>query len=119
MTITELLKHAAAMDNNEDQEVKGKVDFYPDPPGRSSGTIDAPWGEPGPSDPVSFSTGAAAEAAKDRKALLEKVFTHVEQMRAKETALVHSHFSTRGYESHSPLLKKASPTLAEQVRKLV
>ena len=119
MTITELLKRAAALDTNEDQPTSGDSDFYPDPPGRSSGSIDATWGEPGPSNPVAMSSGVVAEATKDRKGVLEEVFSHVEQMRAKETAALRAQFDARKYESHSPLLKKGSPTLAEQVRKLV
>src|SRR5437016_2578532 len=82
----------------------------------------------GQGDAESFGTGAARQANRNRQELLNRIFDHVDEVRAAERKLVRQEFGSGQApraEPHSPLLQKvgAEPegglTLRERLRKIL
>lgn len=117
-------ENGTTLESNVDQGNDGVNNVYPNPEGRPSGTLSAPWGEKPHPDPFHHSTSVWEQAQEDRPKMLGRLFDVLEPSAAADKKLVSDNFETNTYESHSPLLqKKAShespPTLGERVRSLL
>lgn len=122
-----LAKVADTVPNNEKQTTVGVLDVYKNPPGRSSFSLDAPWGEepaPGHNGHKDVYSDAVFQEAGDvRHGLLKRLFDSLPTAANADKALVRENFAHAGEaHGHSPLLHKtaapAIPTLTDQVRRV-
>jgi len=129
-------KKAEEMENNEDTSTVGSTGLYDEPKDRvnAGGTVDAPWGEAGPTrdghpQPDHHSDGAWEENKTVRNQLLDKAFDSKRLTDVADQKLIAENFEhgkSGDYSSHSVHLQGASvekishprtATLMEQVRK--
>lgn len=116
----ELLKTSAPethLENNLDQTTVGENHLYEQPPGRSSGDTDAPWGEKGPTssqgnpDPQQNSTGAEEGHKDSRQGLINTLFTNKKAIDQAEQAFMSQNFqhvAGGSFSAHSVHLQSKS-----------
>ena len=130
----ELLKQAmermaseeSSLPNDGDKSTVGVNNVYPNPEGRESGNIDAPWGEKPDPRVQPHGSGVESEAADVRKGVLGRVLDGIPQASAADRGLIGRMFRTpasQRHESHSVLLgggneKRSSASLSERVLEL-
>lgn len=111
---------------DESRSTVGTTALYDNPEDRSSGDIDAPWGEPGPDDPSHNSSGVWNKHVETKHELLGKAFSGTKPAFAADQQLISANFAhgaSGNFESHAPSLHAKSktkatkePTLMEKVR---
>lgn len=111
---------------DETRPTVGTTSLYDNPEDRSSGDIDAPWGEKGPDDPAHHGSGAWNKHVETKHELLDKAFSGTQTAAKAEQQLISDNFAhgaSGDFESHAPLLHAKSktkatkePTLMEKVR---
>lgn len=122
-------KHAAdngKIPNNEDETNKGVNDVRKDPAERTSGTLDASWGDK-PPPPETYGTATRREAQDGRGALLDRILDAGKASAPAEQALMRQHFEHAAEgQPHSPILQRGhktasadEPTLTDQVMAVV
>jgi hypothetical protein len=124
-----------SVETNEEASTVGTQQLYPDPKGRESGTLDAPWGEAsrqekGRQNPFHNSSGVWDEHKQTRFGVLDKAFSGFDAAAAVAKGIIGQHFTTKDYETHTALLQPKAdqqvkvshsrePTLLERVKGLV
>lgn len=114
------------LEDNDKSTVGVNPDAYPDPEDRSSGSIDAPWGEKPDNNAIQYSNEALNRFRLGREELLGKLFDGKASSDGAEQKLLSSHLDHHAsgqFESSSPQLKgklektsSAPQTLFERVR---
>jgi hypothetical protein len=112
----DLLKQALAtlnrgrIEDNEETRQKGVASVYPNPEGRASHSLDAPWGEPPAVDKDGASVAygkAVMEASEEgRQKMVERLFDSIGPAAKADQALVSSMFTHANERvPHSVLLQ--------------
>ncbi len=107
------MKTAAELENNEDKGVPGENNVYPDPTGRPSRSLDAPWGELPEKDQDHIGDGAWKAYLETHVGVLRRVFTNFNEAARAAKSQVNKYFESN-WESKAPLLSKAASSAMEK-----
>lgn len=110
------------MKDNEDDTNNGVMNVYPQPPGRSPGTIDAKWGDKPAPRPLghdgNYGKGAFDEAMDVRHGVLGRVLDGMPQAKEhtrRTMAQLLEHAASGEHESHSAALSQEKTSAAQHL----
>jgi len=109
----DLLKSAEEVETDVDKTTVGTNPHpYPEPDGRESDSIDAPWGEDN-GGPLHFSNVAVEQMLESRQRILDRYFDSKSTADDNAQKVIGTLFATKSYESSAPNLE----TLSDQLKR--